>query len=62
MSTVRGRSLPLNREGVRVARCTVERLMRQVGFRRTPRDKTRKTAIGDSAETERPKDLVARRG
>ncbi len=51
----------LNREGVRVARCTVERLMRQVGLRGIPREKTRKTTIGDGAETERPEDLVNRK-
>ena len=44
----------LNREGVRVARCTVERLMRAEGLRGIPREKTRKTTIGDGAETERP--------
>ncbi|WP_166376098.1 IS3 family transposase, partial [Aeromicrobium phragmitis] len=48
----------LNREGVRVARCTVERLMKQEGLRGIPREKTRKTTIGDGAETERPEDLV----
>lgn len=51
----------LNREGVRVARCTVERLMRQQGLRGIPREKTRKTTIGDGAETERPQDLVKRK-
>ena len=51
----------LNREGVRVARCTVERLMRAEGLRGIPRDKTRKTTIGDGAETERPEDLVKRK-
>jgi putative transposase len=51
----------LNREGVPVARCTVERLMRQVGLRGIPREKTRKTTIGDGAETERPEDLVKRK-
>jgi len=51
----------LNREGVRVARCTVERLMRAEGLRGIPREKTRKTTIGDGAETERPEDLVNRK-
>lgn len=51
----------LNREGIPVARCTVERLMRQVGLRGIPREKTRKTTIGDGAETERPEDLVKRK-
>lgn len=46
----------LNREGVPVARCTVERLMRAEGLRGIPRAKTRRTTIGDGAETERPED------
>jgi putative transposase len=50
----------LNREGVTVARCTVERLMRAEGIRGIPREKTRKTTIGDGAETQRPADLVDR--
>ncbi|MCX6405633.1 IS3 family transposase [Nocardioides sp.] len=51
----------LNREGVKVARCTVERLMRAEGLRGIPREKFRKTTIGDGAETERPEDLVKRK-
>lgn len=51
----------LNREGIPVARCTVERLMRAQGLRGIPREKTRKTTIGESAETERPQDLVERK-
>lgn len=51
----------LNREGVTVARCTVERLMKAEGLRGIPREKTRKTTIGDGAETERPEDLVKRK-
>ncbi|MDP9823644.1 IS3 family transposase [Nocardioides massiliensis] len=51
----------LNREGVRVARCTVERLMRAEGLRGIPRERTRKTTIGDGAEPERPEDLVNRK-
>ncbi len=51
----------LNREGVTVARCTVERLMRAEGLRGIPREKTRKTTIGDGAQTERPEDLVQRK-
>lgn len=39
----------LNRKGIKVARCTVERLMRAEGLRGIPREKTRKTAIGDRA-------------
>ena len=38
-----------NREGVRVARCTVERLMRAEGLRGIPREKTCKTTIGQSS-------------
>jgi putative transposase len=49
----------LNREGVRVARCTVERLMRDLGMRGVVRGKTVRTTIGDEA-TERPADLVDR--
>jgi transposase InsO family protein len=51
----------LNRQGVQVARCTVERLMRAHGLRGIAREKTRKTTIGDGAETERPDDLVKRK-
>ena len=51
----------LNREGIRVARCTIERLMRQSGLQGIRRDKTRKTTFGEGAETERPLDLVKRR-
>jgi putative transposase len=50
----------LNREGVQVARCTVERLMRTEGLCGIRREKTRKTTIGEGAETERPADLVDR--
>lgn len=51
----------LNREGVTVARCTVERLMRAEGLRGIRREKGRKTTIGEGAETERPEDLVSRK-
>jgi putative transposase len=51
----------LNREGTRVARCTVERLMRAAGLRGIRRDKTRKTTFGDGAQTPRPQDLVGRK-
>ena len=51
----------LNREGIPVARCAVERLMRAEGLRGIPREKTPKTTIGDGAETERPEDLVKRK-
>ncbi|WP_245907383.1 IS3 family transposase [Leucobacter massiliensis] len=50
----------LNREGVSVARCTVERLMRELELQGLRRDKTIKTTSGDTAETERPADLVER--
>lgn len=50
----------LNRQGVRVARCTVERLMRADGVQGITREKTRKTTISDGALTERPDDLVQR--
>ena len=50
----------LKREGLPVARCTVERLMRALGLRGVVRGKTRvRTTIGDDAST-RPLDLVAR--
>jgi putative transposase len=50
----------LNREDVRVARCTVARLMRELGLRGVVRGKPKFTTIpGDAAE--RPRDLVDRR-
>jgi putative transposase len=50
----------LNREGVRVARCTVARLMRELGLRGVVRGKPKYTTIaGDDAD--RPRDLVDRR-
>jgi putative transposase len=50
----------LNREGVRVARCTVARLMRELGLRGVVRGKPKYTTIpADGAE--RPRDLVDRR-
>jgi putative transposase len=50
----------LNREGVRVARCTVARLMRELGLRGVVRGKPKHTTIaGDAAG--RPRDLVDRR-
>jgi putative transposase len=51
----------LNREGITVARCTVERLMRAEGLQGIRREKSRKTTIGDRAEIERPDDLVQRK-
>ncbi|GIM80704.1 putative transposase for insertion sequence element IS986/IS6110 [Amorphoplanes auranticolor] len=49
----------LHRRGVRVARCTVERLMRAAGLRGLLRDKTPRTTR-PAAETDRPRDLVKR--
>ena len=51
----------LNRQGVEVARCTVERLMRAEGLRGITRAKSPRTTIPASPETERPADLVERR-
>jgi putative transposase len=49
----------LNREGVRVARCTVARLMRDLGLRGVVRGKPKYTTVaGDAAD--RPRDLVGR--
>jgi putative transposase len=51
----------LNREGVGVARCTVERLMRVLGLRGVVRGRKHvRTTLGDET-AERPTDLVARR-
>jgi transposase InsO family protein len=49
----------LNREGVPVARCTVARLMRDLGIRGAVRGRRFKTTIPDRAST-RPLDLVDR--
>ncbi len=50
----------LKREGTRVARCTVERLMRVLGLRGVARGKTSvRTTLGDDAAA-RPTDLVQR--
>jgi putative transposase len=50
----------LNREGVRVARCTVERLMRELGLRGVVRGRRGgRTTLCDEA-SDRPADLVAR--
>jgi putative transposase len=51
----------LNREGVEVARCTVERLMKAEGLCGVRREKTRKTTLSEGAESERPADLVDRK-
>jgi putative transposase len=52
--------LALNREGIAVARCTVERLMRWLGLRGVVRGKARRTTIAD-VHAARPADLVQRR-
>jgi len=49
----------LRREGIPVARCTVERLMREMGIRGTRRGKRVRTTIADDS-TARPADLVNR--
>jgi transposase InsO family protein len=49
----------LNREGIRVARCTVERLMRDLGLAGAVRGRKVKTTIADDT-TARPADLVRR--
>jgi putative transposase len=49
----------LNRHGVEVARCTVERLMREIGLRGLLRDKAPRTTR-PAAETSRLADLVKR--
>ena len=49
----------LNREGMRVARCTVERLMRELGLRGARRGKTRRTTIRDE-QAVKPAALVDR--
>ena len=50
----------LNREGVRVARCTVARLMRELGLRGVVRGKPKFTTVAGNA-ADRPRDLVDRR-
>ena len=49
----------LNREGTRVARCTVERLMRDLGLCGAVRGKPKRTTVADDT-VERPRDLVDR--
>ncbi len=49
----------MKREGVRAARCTVERLMRDMGLRGVVRGRKFKTTITDDA-ADRPADLVKR--
>lgn len=52
--------LALNREGIAVARCTVERLMVQIGLCGAVRGHAKRTTIADLAAV-RPADLVGRR-
>jgi putative transposase len=52
--------LALNREGTPVARCTVERLMRELGLEGARRGKRHRTTIADPGAP-RPADLVERR-
>jgi putative transposase len=49
----------LHRESVDVARCTVERLMAELGLRGAARGEVKRTTIADPAAT-RPADLVSR--
>lgn len=49
----------LNREGVRVARCTVARLMRDLGLQGVVRGKPKYTTVAGAA-ADRPRDLVDR--
>ncbi len=49
----------LRREGIPVARCTVERLMRELGLSGAMRGKTKRTTVSDDT-TERPVDRVER--
>jgi putative transposase len=51
--------LQLNREGIQVARCTVERLMRSLGLAGAVRGRVKRTTIGDET-AERARDLVGR--
>jgi len=51
--------LQLNREGVRVARCTVERLMREMGLEGAVRGKKYRTTVADDSAAQ-PADLVNR--
>jgi transposase InsO family protein len=51
--------LQLNREGVQVARCTVERLMRELGLEGVVRGKKYRTTVADESAAQ-PADLVNR--
>lgn len=50
----------LNREGITVARCTVERLMRDLGIQGAVRGKSKRTTIPVDDPSARPADLVDR--
>ena len=50
----------LNREGIRVARCTVERLMRQLGLSGARRGRAFKVTTRSDDRQHRPGDLVCR--
>ena len=50
----------LNREGIVVARCTVERLMRQMGLQGVVRGRRKRTTIPADGAGRRPLDLVDR--
>jgi putative transposase len=51
----------LNREGIRVARCTVERLMRDLGLSGVRRGKSFKVTTRSDERQHRPSDLVKRK-
>jgi putative transposase len=51
--------LALNREGIEVARCTVERLMAELGLSGAVRGRVKRTTFADPAAA-RPTDLVSR--
>ncbi len=51
----------LHREDIAVARCTVERLMADLGLRGVQREKTRRTTTPAEPSVARPADLVSRR-
>jgi putative transposase len=50
----------LNRERIRVARCTVERLMRELGLKGVVRGRRHRTTTPADASIKRPRDLVER--
>ena len=53
--------IQLNREGIRVAKCTVRRLMRELGLRGAVRGRAFKTTTITNPDMARPRDLVERR-